>query len=494
MLKMLSCKLEQINEKINKLLEIESNKNYFFKEYEKNEEINEIKDFDMRNFIFCESDDITFYYARTLFEGSKRIEKIKNLCYLFRNNSYIQTLIFSCMFYNTTLKSLDSFDGMFENTKKMLITDLSYMFKDSLLESDISMKNMFSNSSIYESHLNSLFENTKIKHVNSMYNMFNEDKNLRYVNLRNMFEDCVNLKSISINNIFDGNLNETYFNNKEIFKGCNPLYLLIDFYYEDGYKHENYNNEIINKFIEELPNFSYIYIDDKRRYEDFEKYLTDENTNSIIVVDENLNCFKNIIKIKKDILEEYNNHISGVIKKTNTTFESLQGAILPMYKGEILYNDEYVVPGYEAILIGSSKTITVDDNNSLPVSENNTDVVLVGRTITVNNYNSLHEFNENRKVINRKCSKKINNCHCKDEEENDIEVDFEVLFQILREKFSYGYIPQMDEENLILSIEIGDKDDKKIINSYIEFKINPTPIGEIIKENIVEKQFKIFYD
>jgi hypothetical protein len=272
------------------------------------------------------------------------------------------------------------------------------------------------------------------------------------------------------------------------------LHLLIDFYYEDGYKHKNYNNEIINKFIEELPDFSYIYIDDKRRYEDFEKYLKDENTNSIIVVDENLNCFKNIIKIKKDILEEYNNHVSGVIKKTNTTFESLQGDILPMYKGEILYNDEYVVPGYEAILIGSSKTITVDNNDSLPVSENNTDVAMVGRTIIVNNYNSLHEFDENRKVINRKCSKKINNCHCKDKEENDIEVDFEVLFQILREKFSYGYIPQMDEENLILSIEISDKDDKKIINSYIEFKINPTPIGEIIKENIVEKQFKIFYD
>lgn len=494
MLQMLSCKLEQINEKINKLLEIETNKNYFFREYEKNEEINEIKDFDMKNFIFCETDDITFYYARTLFEGSKQIEKIKNLCYLFRNNPYIQTLIFSCMFYNTTLKSLDSFDGMFENTKKMLITDLSYMFKDSLLESNISMKNMFSNSSIYESHLNSLFENTKIKHVNSMYNMFNGDENLKYVNLRNMFEDCVNLKSISINNIFDGNLNETYFNNKEIFKGCNPLHLLIDFYHEDGYKHENYNNEIINKFIDELPDFSYIYIDDKRRYEDFEKYLKDENTNSIIVVDENLNCFKNIIKIKKDILEEYNNRISEVIKKTNIILGSKIGSYIAVYpeKSDTLYDDEYVVPGYIVDASIDSKTIPLNNYNSLLETGNNADAVNDGRTIPVVHNNQLFKSGKNGEIVNSsKCSGKINNCHCKDEEENDIEVDFEVLFQILREKFSYGYIPQMDEENLILSIEISDK---KIINSYIEFKINPTPIGEIIKENIIEKQFKIFYD
>lgn len=424
------CNLNQINVKLNNSLE--NINNNFLSVYKKNENTSEIKNVDMKNVVNTGTDDVTTYYNSTLFEGSEKLEKIDNLLYLFKNNSYVQNIIFSYMFCDTTLKFLDSFDGMFENTKKMIIVNLSYMFKNSLLETNISMRNMFSNSSIYESQMNSLFKNTQIRCVDNMYNMFNENKNLKYVNFKKMFEDCVNLNSISINNIFNGNLNETYFDTKKIFKGCNPLHLLIDFYYDDGYKHKNYDHEIINKFTHELPDYSYIYIDDTRKNDDFEKYLKDENTNSFIVVDKNGNCFIQLTRIQRSIIDEVNEKLE-TIEKNRAFTENDKFAVLWNYTQEVAsltpYNGQIkpsMQSGFEGIEYRNQTT--------------------------------------------------------------DISPEIVVLLNLLKNKgVNYGYVPQIiDDEMELYTLE--DEKTGKLLEAYFSFKIKPTPIEKMLKEKIEKRK------
>lgn len=430
---MSACILNQ-NKKPNKSLENINNSS--FNVYKKNENINEVKNVDMKNVdmknvINTETNNTTTYYNNSLFKGSEKLEKIDNFSYLFKNCPHVQSTIFPYMFYGTTLKFLDSFDCMFENTKNMIFANLSSMFRNSSLETDISMRNMFSNSSICETQMNSLFKNTQIKCVDNMYNMFNENENLKYVNFKKMFEDCVNLNSISINNIFDGNLNETHFDTKKIFKGCNPLHLLIDFYYDNGYKHENYDHEIISKFTHELPDYSYIYIDDTRKIDEFKKYLKKENTNSFIIVDENGNCFLQLTKIQQNIIDKVNEEF----EKNRTTNGN--------NKTVMLYNYTQTVASQMVPIYGGQIKPTMQSD-----------------------YGGIEYRNQTPEMPTK----------------------ITVLLNLLKnEGVNYGYVPQIIDDEMELYI-LEDEKTGKLLEAYFTFEMKQTSIEKMLKEKIEKRR------
>ena len=432
---MSACILNQ-NPKLNKSLE--NINNSFFNVHKKDENISDMKNVDMKNVINTETNNTTTYYNNSLFKGSEKLENIYNLLCLFGNDPDVQNIIFPYMFYGTTLKFLDSFDCMFENTKNMIFANLSSMFRNSLLETDISMRNMFSNSSICESNMNSLFKNTQIRCVDNMYNMFNKNRNLKYVNFKKMFEDCVNLNSISINNIFDGNLNETHFDTKKIFKGCNPLHLLVDFYYDNGYKHKKYGHEIISKFTHELPDYSYIYIDDTRKIDEFKKYLKKENTNSFIIVDKNGNCFLQFTKIQQSIIDKVNEELEKM--EVNEELEKNR-ATNEINKTHMITNFTLSVASQMVPVYGSQIKPTIQSD-----------------------YGNIEYRNQTHEIYP------------------------EIILNLLKnEGINYGYVPQIIDDEMELYI-LEDEKTGKLLEVYFTFEMEPTSVEKMLKEKIEKRR------